>query len=94
VVSGEKGFFEHEIKLLKCVGMQKGLAARGFPELWRLWLRRRLGRGWADALLATHNLNLEETHTARVIAFVDAADAELAMKPRVVSAPISEQKAA
>ncbi len=64
-----------------------GVARRGIPLKLRRLLERRLGRDWADWLLVSNYLNLDETNTAKVVAFVQSTDAMGVKVPTVVTKP-------
>ena len=66
-----------------------GLARRQVWGKLRRRLEARLGRGWVEWLLVSTYLNLEETNTAKVVAFVRSADGDGPGKPKVVSKPIA-----
>jgi hypothetical protein len=63
-----------------------GLSRRRVPELLLVHIRKKLGRKITEFIMVSEYLNLEETNTARVIAFVDSAEKkEGPNKPLVVT---------
>jgi hypothetical protein len=66
-----------------------GLARRQVLAKLRRRLEMRIGRPWVEWLLVSNYLNLDETNTAKVVAFVRSTDDTDAAKPKVVTKPIA-----
>jgi hypothetical protein len=66
-----------------------GLARRHVFTKLRRMLQLRIGRGWVEWLLVSNYLNLEETNTAKVVAFVRSADSAEPLKPKVTTKAIA-----
>jgi hypothetical protein len=77
------------LALLYSALLGPGLARRHVFTKLRRMLQTRIGRGWVEWLLVSNYLNLEETNTAKVVAFVRSAESAEPLKPKVTTKAIA-----